>query len=74
MVSGMSLLPTVFTCGGARRSISGTFSLLLLLLLVEIESLLRDTASLMQHKVVGHENLRFLIRSSVCLLSAICLL
>ena len=31
----------VFTSGGARRSISGTFSFLLLF--VEIESLLRDT-------------------------------
>ena len=43
MVSGMSLLPTVFTCGGARRSISGTFSFLFSLEIesLEIESLLK---------------------------------
>ena len=38
--NALALALALFTCGGARRSISGTFSFLLL---VEIESLLRDT-------------------------------
>ena len=31
-------------------------------------------ATLIQCKVVGHENLEFLMRSAVCLLSSVCLL
>ena len=54
--------------------VSCLFTLSYLFTLVPTSVMLWDTAYLIQHKIVGHENLGVLVRSGGCLLSAVCLL
>ena len=68
---GRSFVCFVFTCGGARRSISGTFSFFFFFFWTTSPPL--TVWQQKSHKRVWNENLEFLMRSAVCLLSAVCL-
>ena len=63
----------LFTCGGARRSISGTFSFLLPTT-SENSHFKPSNTETAQSRVVWNGNLQFLRWSAVCLLSAVGLL